>query len=111
MKLQPIVYTRSMDRAVDWYTTVLGGDPEYRSDVWTSFHVGSAHLALHRADQLPEGSRVGLSLITDTKLEQLEKRLSSCGIGVARGIQEETFGRSLVLEDPDGLEIQVNEHH
>ena len=29
---------------------------------------------------------------------------------VARGIADEAFGRSLVVRDPDGLEIQINEH-
>ena len=28
----------------------------------------------------------------------------------ARGIADEAFGRSLILEDPNGLQIQVNEH-
>jgi catechol 2,3-dioxygenase-like lactoylglutathione lyase family enzyme len=111
MRLQPIVYTQAMDRAVEWYATVLGDMPEYRSDVWTSFRTGSGHLALHRTDELPEGSRVELSLITEIPLEQGEERLASGGIEIARGIQEETFGRSLVLEDPEGLTIQVNEHH
>ncbi len=29
---------------------------------------------------------------------------------VARGIADEAFGRSIVLQDPNGLQIQVNEH-
>ena len=31
-------------------------------------------------------------------------------VPLARGIADEAFGRSLVLVDPNGLEIQVNEH-
>jgi hypothetical protein len=27
-----------------------------------------------------------------------------------RGIADETFGRSLIVRDPNGLQIQVNEH-
>lgn len=110
MKLQPIVYTRSMDRAVSWYTTVLGSSPVYRSDMWTSFAVDGAQLGLHRVDELPEASRVELSLVATESLEALIRRLTSSGIAVARGIQEETFGRSLLLRDPEGLAIQVNEH-
>lgn len=110
MKLQPIVYTTHMDRAVEWYAAVLGDGPGYRSDVWTSFGVGGAELALHRVDRLPEGSRVELSLVATESLEALVERLASRDISVERGIQEETFGRSLVLRDPDGLAIQVNEH-
>jgi hypothetical protein len=29
---------------------------------------------------------------------------------LARGIADEAFGRSIVLQDPNGLQIQVNEH-
>lgn len=110
MRLQPIVYTTSMDRAVDWYAAVLGDDPVYRSDVWTSFEVGGSDLALHRVDRLPEGSRVELSLVAGESLEALVERLGSRDIPLERGIEEETFGRSLVLRDPEGLVIQVNEH-
>lgn len=110
MRLQPIVYTTSMDRVVDWYAAVLGCNPVHRSDVWTSFSADGATLALHRVEELPEGSRVELSLVATESLEALVSRLTSSGIAIERGIQEETFGRSLLLRDPEGLAIQVNEH-
>jgi hypothetical protein len=78
--------------------------------VWTSFSADGADLALHRVDELPEGSRVELSLVATESLEALVHRLTSSGIAVERGIQEETFGRSILLRDPEGLAIQVNEH-
>lgn len=110
MKLQPIVYTRSMDASVDWYAAVLDVGPQYRSDVWTSFGVDGGYLALHRADEAPHGSQVELSLVATEPLETLVARLKSAGVALRRGIQDETFGRSLLLEDPNGLVVQVNEH-
>ncbi len=110
MKLQPIVYTTDMESAVGWYSAVLGSGPAFRSDVWTSFAEGGAYLALHRVDVLPEESRVELSLVAGESLEKIMDRLAAVNIPVERGIQEETFGRSFLLRDPEGLVIQVNEH-
>lgn len=110
MRLQPIVYTGSMERAVDWYRKVLDAQPSYSSDVWSTFQVGDSDLALHRVEELPPASRVAISLIATEDLEEVARRLESSGIEIERGIQEETFGRSIVLRDPDGSMIQVNEH-
>jgi hypothetical protein len=77
--------------------------------MWTELKAGGrAVLALHHADMLPEPSkRVELSLVSEEPLEQV----TACYRGsLARPIADEAFGRSLLLRDPDGLEIQVNEH-
>ena len=112
MRLQPIVYTKDMTRAVAWYGHVLGMAPSYRSEVWSTFDVGGAYLAIHRVDgDLANESRIGISLVATDPLEDLVQGWSSSGeVEVVRGIQEETFGRSLLLTDPDGTVIQVNEH-
>ena len=110
MKLQPIIYTTEMDQTVDWYAKVLDTQPGYRSDVWTSFSVNGANLGIHRVDQLPSESRVELSLIADVPLEELVHDPTDKAVAVERGIQEETFGRSLVVKDPGGSLIQINEH-
>ena len=109
MKLQPIIYTTDTDSTVEWWSRVLGSGPTYRSDVWTSFQVGDAALAVHRVDEPLEGGSVALSLIAT---EPLEDVIASLGgdVDIERGIQDETFGRSLLLKDPDGQLVQVNEH-
>lgn len=112
MRLQPIVYTKDMTKAITWYGNVLGLVPSYQSDVWTTFDVGGAYLAIHRVDgDLANESRIGISLVATDPLEDLMQRWSATGqVEVVRGIQDETFGRSLLLADPDGTFIQVNEH-
>lgn len=112
MLLQPIVYTNDMARAVAWYQIVLGTEPSFRSDAWTTFEVGDAILAIHHADTVPVGSRVGLSLVTTESLDGLIEVWSHLeDVELIRGIQEEPFGRSILIRDPDGVEIQVNQHH
>lgn len=110
MQLQPIVYTTDMERVVDWYRRVLGSDPAYTSDVWTSFTVGSATLGVHHVDERPAESNMVLSLVAEEPLDDVVRRLDAEGVAIERGIQDEPFGRSLLLRDPDGSPIQVNEH-
>lgn len=111
MQLQPIIYTTDMERAVAWYSRVLDAHPGYSSDVWTSIPVGGATLGIHLVDDRPDGSNVALSLVTDEALDSLAERLAGAGIEIERPIQDEPFGRSLVVRDPDGSPIQINEHH
>lgn len=110
MRLQPIVYTTDTAAAAAWYGTVLGIEPSYQSDVWTSFDANGATLGIHRVETVPPLGRVELSLVTAEPLEAVELRLADHGIEPARGIADEAFGRSLLLEDPDGTPVQVNEH-
>jgi len=110
MKVQAIVYVTDMSRSSDWYGKVLGTDPAYDSEMWTPFSLGDATVALHRTSHLAEGSRCDLSLVADEPLELLVRRLDEAGVAIERGISEETFGRSIVLRDPDGTALQVNEH-
>jgi hypothetical protein len=37
-------------------------------------------------------------------------RLAGAGVAIERGITDETFGRSILLRDPDGTPLQINEH-
>jgi catechol-2,3-dioxygenase len=110
VRLQPIIYTTDPAPVVDWYATVIGIEPSYRSDVWTAFDADGATLGIHRVEALPDRGRVELSLVTAEPLEAVELRLADHGIEPARGIADEAFGRSLLLEDPDGTPVQINEH-
>jgi len=110
MKLQPIIYTTDMARTVDWYGKVMGIAPSYSSDIWTSFAVDGATLGIHHAEGRATGSNVELSLIATEPLEDVMAKLVAGGIPVERGIEDETFGRSLLLRDPDGSPVQINEH-
>ena len=73
--------------------------------MWSELRAGDgAVLALHGEIDGNAG-HVELSLGADSPLESLAERDD-----VARGIADEAFGRSLVLRDPNGLAIQVNQH-
>jgi hypothetical protein len=44
-------------------------------------------------------------MLAEEPLEDIREQLP-----MARDITDEAFGRSIVLADPDGVTIQVNEH-
>jgi uncharacterized glyoxalase superfamily protein PhnB len=60
---------------------------------------------------MPSGPlRVELSLTAHDRLEVIVSRLREAGLTVTNEIADEAFGRSLLIRDPDGLPIQINEH-
>jgi hypothetical protein len=105
MRLQPIVYVTDMAVSTKWYSQLLDAAPTVASEHWSTFAVGGSPLALHLVDQSLSAGNVELSLVADEPLEQIADRLTP-----HRSIAEEPFGRSLVMADPDGTLIQVNEH-
>jgi catechol 2,3-dioxygenase-like lactoylglutathione lyase family enzyme len=101
--LMPIVYVTDMERSIAFYAS-LGFEIAHRGSHWSELRAGDgATLALHLADHS------GLELAL-TSREPLERVRDEHDGALARGIADEAFGRSLVLEDPDGLRLQVNEH-
>lgn len=110
MQLQTIVYVQDMERSVSFYEK-LGFEVAYRGGpMWTAFQGSDGVLALHLVEELPLPGRVALSLVADGRLEEVVERLAGAGIDASE-IEEQPFGRSTVVRDPDGLAIQINEHH
>lgn len=107
----PFIYVTDMERSLDWYRKVI---PSARlvssSPYWSELDVDGVTFALHGAAEIEQGGSAGVSFVADETLEDLIGRLGSVSITPLRGIRDEPFGRSLVLEDPDGFRFQVNEY-
>jgi len=111
MRPVPIIYVTDMDQSLAWYRAVLAGaDVVSTSPWWSELSIEGAALALHSAETVSSGGRVGLAFEADGTLEHLIERLAALGIETEGGVTAQPFGRSLMLVDPDGLHIQVNEH-
>ena len=112
MKLTPLVYVSDMDRGIDFYTKLLPAATIVTSSPhWTELLVGEATLALHYAEHVDHaGDGMGLGLEAATSLEDIVTRLDSNGIKSSGEICAQPFGRSVTVEDPDGLVIQINEY-
>ena len=113
LTLMPLVYVTDMDKSIAFYS-VLGGEisARSRSGTWAELRFGDSILALHRADH-PSGSdtsTIELCFVSSEALEGLQDRLSDAGIRVERPVTDEAFGFSMMVRDPDGLPIQINQH-
>lgn len=106
----PIVYVSDMDSALVFYRA-LGFQLYTGGRVWSELRLGEARLALHKADpEALDSGHLGLAMAAHIPLEDLLDKLVAAGVQPARAISDEAFGRSVLLLDPDGLPIQVNEH-
>lgn len=109
MKLMPIVYVTDMQRSVAFYRAFCD-KLRSQSAMWTEFELGDARFALHFVDVMPKESRVELAFVATEPLEQVVTHLATHGITLERLLTDEAFGRSILVRDPDGLPVQINEH-
>ena len=106
----PIVYVTDMARSLAFYEA-LGAAVKNGGAVWSELRFGTAALALHLADSLPQGGqRLALAMAAQRPLEAIITTLQKANIELTQEIVDEAFGRSLTVHDPDGLPIQINEH-
>lgn len=112
MKLMPLVYVTDMDRSVAFYTKLLpAASIVTTSPYWTELQAGTASIALHIAESVDHSSDgMGLSLDAASSLEDVVQQLTQAGIKTKGEICAQPFGRSVSVDDPDGLTIQINEH-
>jgi catechol 2,3-dioxygenase-like lactoylglutathione lyase family enzyme len=118
LTLMPIVFVRDMAASVAFYGRLGFRPGATASDQWTELVAGDrAVLALHAsdgpamdADPASGHGRVELAFVAPGRLEDVLAELRAADATIVRGIADEPFGRSLVVADPDGLPLQVNEH-
>ncbi|GAA1312042.1 VOC family protein [Saccharothrix xinjiangensis] len=122
MILMPVVYVSDVDASVAFYAALgFVERNRSRSGAWVELDGPGGRLGLHesrarRAPALPEADEpvgpgvVMLGFVTTEPLEKLVEAVAQAGHEPVRGIADESFGRSVVLADPDGAHIQVNEH-
>jgi Glyoxalase/Bleomycin resistance protein/Dioxygenase superfamily len=115
LTLMTIVYVRNPDSVLPFYQA-LGMKPIAidRRREWLELQLGDAVLGLHQSErpssQFVRNRSVELSLISHEPLEVFLERLAAAGFKTDQPILDETFGRYVMIEAPDGFLIQVNEH-
>lgn len=110
LALMPIVYVTDMARALAFYTAV-GATLVKEGQVWSEMRLGKAEFALHGTEPGEYGrQRLGIALTAHRPLEEIVAQLRTAGVLVENEIADEAFGRSLLIHDPDGLPLQINEH-
>lgn len=109
MQLMPILYPSNMVDALHFYRA-LGLTPTKQGNLWSELEVGDARLGLQSADPFVRGEKIQLVLVSRKPLEEVIKQLSDSGITIKTKISDEAYGRSLLLHDPDGNPIMINEY-
>jgi catechol 2,3-dioxygenase-like lactoylglutathione lyase family enzyme len=112
MLLMPMVYVSSLPRSIEFYRLLgLQLTVEARSGDWAELRLGDAVLALHATDHLPATGRqrVELCFASREPLGDVVDRLAASGVPIERPIVDESFGRTVIVRDPDGLLIQIGE--
>ena len=120
LTLMTIVYIRNTDVVLPFYQA-LGMKPiaiqrkgvGQQEREWIELQLGDAVLGLHQSDQpssqFVRSRSVELSLNSHEPLETFLERLAAAGFTTDHPILDETFGRYVMIEAPDGFLIQVNE--
>jgi catechol 2,3-dioxygenase-like lactoylglutathione lyase family enzyme len=99
--VEVVVYTQDMARATAFYRDVLGLEPDFESEHWTTFRTGGCTLALHAGSEAPDPTfEVG-----DAAAERA--RLAAAGVDVTE-IREPAPGLSVFdARDPDGNRFSI----
>jgi predicted enzyme related to lactoylglutathione lyase len=111
------VFVSNMDRAVQFYTEVLGLKLTNRfGDNWATVEAGKAlTIGLHPASpKYPAPGTKGAIMIgleIDEAIEGVVARLNDRGARVKGSIARDGSGNFVHLEDPDGNEIYLWETH
>ena len=114
LTLMSIVYVRNTDAVMPFYQA-LGMKPTAidRRREWIELQLGDAVLGLHQSDRpsclYARSHSTELSLNSHEPLETFLERLAAAGFTTDHPILDETFGRYVMIEAPDGFLIQVNE--
>ena len=112
MKVMPIRYVADVAAAARFYSALgLAGGDGSRSGNWLELEPSGGALGLHviRQSQGDDARHVELAFVAEEPLEKVAARLAEAGFP-AGPIIDENFGRSMLVRDPDGLTVQINEH-
>lgn len=99
--VEVVVYTRDMARASAFYRDVLGLEPDFESEHWTTFRTGACTFALHAGTEAPDPT----FKVADAETER--ESLIAAGVEVTE-IREPAAGlRVFDARDPDGNRFSI----
>ncbi len=70
---------------------------------------GGAALGLLAQPPSARDERVELTFTTNQSLTELEERLAAAGVAILREAADDGFGYQLILRDPDGYPVKINQ--
>lgn len=111
MKIVPIRYTADVAATTRFYRALgleLGATS--RPGTWVELPAASGMLAVHAAGSgSGDAGRCELTFEAEEPLELVAERLRSAGFAPGP-VVDESHGRALRVQDPDGTWVQINEY-
>lgn len=109
-----IVWVSEVETSVAFYEALgFRVQARSRSGNFVELESGDAIVAIHRAERVPAADammRVSLAMVATEPLEEVVAGLRQSGVHDIEPILDQSFGRSVVVYDPDGLLIRIHEH-
>jgi predicted enzyme related to lactoylglutathione lyase len=112
ISVQDVYYNvANMERALSFYSGVLGLPVEQRSEWWSSIDISGVRLGLHwtGGDPVPEvpgdehGPHTGAQLtLRVSDLSAVMERMSQAGARILGAPRDRPWGKMIVCRDPDG---------
>jgi len=102
------VFSPDFDALRRFYETSMGIDGQPAGPNWVAFPLGGSKFALHRL--VPDDPQDAAPFRVDFLVGDMEEALAkfkAAGAKVVQGIQDEAFGRSAILRDPEGREFTL----
>jgi predicted enzyme related to lactoylglutathione lyase len=97
------VFSAEFDVLRRFYETAMGIDGQGVGPNWVAFPLGASKFALQR--QMPEDPQDAAPFRLDFLVGDIDAALAkfkAAGAKVVQGVQDEAFGRSAILRDPEG---------
>lgn len=109
-----LVYVSDIERSTAFYKTIFNTDPVFSSPRYVAFAADSkAVFAIWTGGtkpdrSVPRFSEIGIMLSTNEEVEHLfEEWQKNPEIKIIQPLSTEVFGRTFLVEDPDGHIIRV----
>lgn len=103
-----ILLVSDMNRAKEFYGSILGLKLKFESPDWVEFLKDGAVLAIHPARMKVSNEGVMLNFVT-SDLSGVVERLKSMNVRFYKDLQEDERGKYIIIEDPDGYRISIVE--
>jgi catechol 2,3-dioxygenase-like lactoylglutathione lyase family enzyme len=113
VKIRPVHFVPDVPEAVRFYETLgLRTAATARPGHWVELEASGGELGLHDAAVAADGAGrqgLALNLISDEPLETVEERLRAAGFPPEGTVVDEEWGRSLRVQAPGGMFVQIDE--
>lgn len=106
------LYVSDIDKSLEFYKYKIGLEVKLRNEDWIEFDLGNTSFAiLKRAEEkgavIPQKTRIMFEV---NDIDQCKMQLLNFRVTLVGDIRDESYGRLLTFEDPDGHWLELFEN-